>query len=409
MRSTTIRGMRQSPHHQVHLRLDEALYDGLEAQAQRERITVNALITRALKATQVPCPVCKGTGLLSPAQTRARPRVKSTTTNEAPAPVQEAEGVTTPSQGPMSPPQPSYIGARDEATAWLARYLFNALHREPGSPPYPVLGTRVQADAKRTGITVRTLRRAADDLHIEKSGRGGHNVTWSLPDALVNRLNGLRPDQLLVFLANPQALLGRTRGKGSHNSAGRTKAKAIREAILELVNDDDYERMTVRQVYYALVSAAVVTKDEKAGYNPVQSQLTEMRLNGTVPWEFIADGTRIVRMLDQWDSVDAFIEDVRHAYRRNLWRGQGCRVEVWLEKDALAEIVYEVTSDRRVRLMVSRGISSLTFVHTAALEARRAWEEDGDETFIYALYDYDAGGERGSQQIERLLPRVRGR
>src|SRR5580700_4568209 len=67
-------------------------------------------------------------------------------------------------------------------------------------------------------------------------------------------------------------------------------ASAIREAVLDdLV--DRYDRMTVRQAFYALEVAGVVEKTE-GGYVQVQRQLLAMRRDDALGWDFIADGTR---------------------------------------------------------------------------------------------------------------------
>ncbi len=185
---------------------------------------------------------------------------------------------------------------------------------------------------------------------------------------------------------------------------GRREAPAtvaLREFIHGLQRR--HRRMTVRQIYYAAEVAGVVPKTE-SGYLKVQRLAVKMRRQGSLPWTFIADGTRLKRQLAQWDDLADFIEEIESRYRRNLWRDQGVRIEVWLEKDALAEVVFETTSKWRVPLMVSRGQSSVTFLHSAAMDARRAYLRDGTETWIYALYDYDAGGDRAARSIARDLP-----
>jgi hypothetical protein len=157
----------------------------------------------------------------------------------------------------------------------------------------------------------------------------------------------------------------------------REKPETI--AIREFVKGDleaRFRKMTVRQVYYAVEVEALVPKTQ-GGYTKVQRLLVKMRRNDDLDWDFIADGTRWVRMRSLWNSVDDFVADVRNSYRANLWRSQGVRIEIWLEKDALAEVSYETTDKWRVPLMVSRGQSSVTFLHNAAQEARQAYERDG--------------------------------
>jgi hypothetical protein len=165
----------------------------------------------------------------------------------------------------------------------------------------------------------------------------------------------------------------------------------------------EYEIMTVRQVFYQLVARGIVPKDKNSGYRPVQAQVLKMRHERVLPWGFIADGTRWMRKPTSYRNVADAITSMHKTYRRNLWASQGVRIEVWIEKDALAGIVSEVTDKWDVPLMVSRGMSSATFLHNAAVEARQAWENEGAETFVYALYDFDAGGARAARNIETGL------
>ena len=188
------------------------------------------------------------------------------------------------------------------------------------------------------------------------------------------------------------------RGRG--RPLGAT-ALAIRDAVHELTIV--HERMTVRQVFYALEVAGVVAKTE-AGYRQVQAQVLKMRREGLLAWDFITDGTRWQRKPDSYDSVEDYMSHMARTYRRDLWRSQNVRLEIWLEKDALASLLMDVTVAWDVALMVSRGQSSATFLWSAAQNARRAWEHAGVETFVYALYDRDAGGRRAARTIERDLP-----
>lgn len=187
------------------------------------------------------------------------------------------------------------------------------------------------------------------------------------------------------------------------NSRGRplsATTKAIRSAVVDLQHE--HERMTVRQVFYALEVQGIVAKTE-AGYRQVQQQVLRMRRDGLLPWAFITDGTRWQRKPDSWDRVEDAVAHMAKTYRRDLWRSQGVRLEIWLEKDALADVIVDTTAKWDVPLMVSRGQSSATFLWSAAMNARRAWEESEVRTAIYALYDRDAGGHRAARTIERDL------
>ena len=52
---------------------------------------------------------------------------------------------------------------------------------------------------------------------------------------------------------------------------------------------------------------------------------------------------------------------------------------------------------------MSRGQSSATFLYSGAKAAERAWQQEGLRTFVYMLFDRDAGGRRAARKIESEL------
>lgn len=191
---------------------------------------------------------------------------------------------------------------------------------------------------------------------------------------------------------------GRPPGTISEHSA------RIREAVEELRLEHDV--VTVRQAFYALTVCGVVEKTE-VGYRQVQRQILAMRRDGLLPWSFIADGTRWQRKPDSYDDVDQQLAEVARSYRRNLWRAQNVRIEVWLEKDALASVVMNTTVPWDVALMVSRGQASDTFCYSAAQAALEAWDR-GIVTYIFALYDADRSGRVAAEKVREKLHRYSG-
>ena len=71
-------------------------------------------------------------------------------------------------------------------------------------------------------------------------------------------------------------------------------------------------------------------------------------------------------------------------------------------KDALAGVLWDVTSEYDVPLMVSRGMPSLTFLYAFARAIRRAAEK-GKDTYIYQFGDHDPSGVLIPKTIERRL------
>lgn len=195
---------------------------------------------------------------------------------------------------------------------------------------------------------------------------------------------------------------GRTRKSGRPLAA---QTIVIRNAILELPSEQ--AQMTVRGIFYALTVRGVVDKTE-AGYRQVQRQVLQLRRDDQLDWGFVADGTRWVSQPETWNSVDDVLQETARTYRRNLWRSQGVRIEIWLEKDALAALVRDVTYRWGVRLMVSRGQSSDTFCYSAAQDVRAAWEGAGVETIVYTLFDSDKSGRIAAAKVEEKLRRYSG-
>ena len=138
----------------------------------------------------------------------------------------------------------------------------------------------------------------------------------------------------------------------------------VRDAIYEVLSEEN--PMTVRQVFYQLVSLGAVDKTEAEYKQTVVRLLTEMRRDREIPFEWIADNTRWMRKPRTHDSLRSMLDFTKDTYRRALWNDQAEYVEVWLEKDALAGVLYQETQTWDVPLMVTRGYPSLSICMSRA-------------------------------------------
>jgi hypothetical protein len=188
----------------------------------------------------------------------------------------------------------------------------------------------------------------------------------------------------------------------STSRSRRTKAdiNAIRTAIRDVIEDDP--PMTVRQVFYQLVARGVIEKTEEQYQGTVIRLMTEMRLDGSLPYSWVVDESRRVRITETYDSIQDALEQTAQFYRRSALAQAPDYIEIWCEKDALAGVLWDVTSDYDVPLMVSRGMPSLTFLHASAQAIRNAAERD-KKTFIYQFGDHDPSGVLIPKTIERRL------
>ena len=147
---------------------------------------------------------------------------------------------------------------------------------------------------------------------------------------------------------------------------------------------------TVRQIFYAATTEGIIAKTETA-YQRVVNRLKDLRLSGRVPWSQIADRTRWQRKPRTFSGIAAAIAHTRRTYRRAVWFNLPVRLYVVLEKDALAGVVGDVTEEYDVSLLVTRGFSSLSFVHSLA-EDVTFYADHGIDVVIYALGDWDPSG-----------------
>jgi hypothetical protein len=163
---------------------------------------------------------------------------------------------------------------------------------------------------------------------------------------------------------------------------------AVDRAIITAVSTEN--PVTVRGVYYRVVSAGAVEKTER-GYDLVGRQLLKLRRDGRVPYSWITDGTRLILKPNSWTRLDEMLDDAAASYRRALWHDQDSEVIVLSEKDAISGVIYPVTARYDVELGIARGYSSETFTHSIA-ETINDNDRVGKTTFVYQLGDHDPSG-----------------
>ena len=155
--------------------------------------------------------------------------------------------------------------------------------------------------------------------------------------------------------------------------------------------------MTVRQVFYQLVSRQVI-ENNRSQYQAVSNAIVAARKDGGIPWGWIEDRTRLPRCVSMWVSLSDFAETAQRSYRRDVWATQPSYLEVWLEKDALSGIFVDVLDLYGVTLNVARGYDGWDSVHNAA-------ERFGDGSAVVVLYfgDFDPSGEDMVRSLRERL------
>ena len=171
----------------------------------------------------------------------------------------------------------------------------------------------------------------------------------------------------------------------------------IREAIL-VVLEAGFP-MTLRQLFYKLVSTRVIPKTEAEYDNTVGRLVKEMRLSGQLPWRWITDNTRGQRKVRTSSSLEGALEDTARFYRRDIWDDQPEYVEIWCEKDAISGVLWPVVAEWHVPLMITRGYPSLSFMYETAATISAV----NRRVHIAYLGDWDPSGLDIQRNVEERL------
>ena len=176
------------------------------------------------------------------------------------------------------------------------------------------------------------------------------------------------------------------------------RSLALRAAIAAVAAE--YDRLSVRQVYYQLVARGVVEKTEQA-YKRVCDASAQMRLDGSLDYRKVVDGDRSRRAVYAHAGLAAALENAQALYRRNHWLDQPQTIEIWSEKDALSGVIQPVCDRYGVTYVATRGFPSITLRYESAQALRQARKP----ATVFYFGDHDASGQRISANLEAELRR----
>lgn len=180
-----------------------------------------------------------------------------------------------------------------------------------------------------------------------------------------------------------------------------------RLALVDKINVliDDYKAqglsLTLRQVYYRLVAAGIIPNNERS-YKNIGSLINDARLAGLMDWHSIEDRTRNLVGRYQYDDVGDFITQVSSKFHLNYWEGQDTYVEVWVEKDALKNIVGRACYPLDVDYFSCRGYVSQSEMWSAAQRLISRGNEF-ERIVILHFGDHDPSGIDMSRDIQDRL------
>lgn len=183
----------------------------------------------------------------------------------------------------------------------------------------------------------------------------------------------------------------------------RTKSLELIELVNQVINEykmQGYE-LTLRQAYYQLVARGYIPNNERS-YKNIGNLINDGRLAGLIDWHAITDRTRNLRGNSHWDKPSDVIASAKYSYLLNKWQGQPNYVEVWVEKDALVDIVGQACYPLDTPYFSCRGYTSQSEMWSAAQRFIR--QGDRENRIIIHLGDHDPSGIDMTRDIqERLL------
>jgi hypothetical protein len=148
--------------------------------------------------------------------------------------------------------------------------------------------------------------------------------------------------------------------------------------------------LTLRQLYYQFVARDIIPNRAEE-YEKLGKLIADARLAGLIDWDAIVDRTRNLRAIRHRSHPRDIIRDGMEEFHLWLWEDQPHYVEVWVEKDALVDVVGSVCDPEDVPFFSCRGYVSLSEVHAAA--RRMALEiRHGKTAHIIHLGDHDPSG-----------------
>lgn|SRR3990167_3264584 len=168
--------------------------------------------------------------------------------------------------------------------------------------------------------------------------------------------------------------------------------------------------LTLRQLYYQFVARDSFpddrrwtrngsrwvrdpdgTKNADPNYKWLGPIINDARLAGLLDWNYIIDRTRNLDGNHHWDSPASVIRAAAQGYAIDKWATQPTRVEVWVEKEALAGVIERVARAQDIDFLACRGYVSQSEMWAAG---RRIVEyiNAGQRVVVLHLGDHDPSG-----------------
>jgi hypothetical protein len=179
-----------------------------------------------------------------------------------------------------------------------------------------------------------------------------------------------------------------------------TRLTTLAEQIINEYSKQGFD-LTLRQLYYQFVARDLLpdkwadkttgSKNNQRSYSNLGSLINNARLAGLIDWYAIVDRTRGLVKNSHWDNPAEIVDQCAQSYQIDKWAEQETRVELWIEKDALAGIVDSVCRSLDIPYFSCRGYTSQSEMWIGAMRLRRQIK-NGQGVIVLHLGDHDPSG-----------------
>ncbi|WP_375322753.1 hypothetical protein [Aliivibrio logei] len=172
----------------------------------------------------------------------------------------------------------------------------------------------------------------------------------------------------------------------------REKSIALVDTAESIINEylEDGYTLTLRQLYYQFVARDIIPNTEQS-YGNLGSIITKARMAGMLDWEAIEDRNREHKAFWTEESERQVIFENPSFIRFDQWARQDTYVEVWVEKEALGNVVSRACNEFLVPHLSCKG-------YLSSSEAWRAGRRflskarEGKKCVMIHLGDHDPSG-----------------
>lgn len=157
---------------------------------------------------------------------------------------------------------------------------------------------------------------------------------------------------------------------------------------------EQYERrgipMSLRQLYYQGVAKNLWSNDKNM-YNLLKTAVSHGRIAGLISWTAIEDRGRGLKGLNHYDSPEHAVKSVMEGYSIDKWANQPYRPEVWVEKEALVDVIGIIANRLEVDFFACKGYNSQSEAWAAGMRFAN-YVRKGQKPIVFHLGDHDPSG-----------------